>query len=116
MVATVNIQSNSESIVNVATLQISTDAGAPAATSFGLGFSPRVVRLIDLTGLVKDEWFEGMVQGSSLHTASNGALTNPQAGGITVTNLDGSSLSGGSVSVPAALLPVSSLLVLEAIG
>ena len=103
MAATVVSQSNSESIVNLAVLRITTDAAAAVATTFQVGFLPRVVRLINVTDSIMDEWFDGMAADTAVHTLAAGTRSLLGSGGITV----GATAGGGFVTLAAALIIAS---------
>lgn len=103
MAATVVSQSNTESVPNLAVLRITTDAVAAAVTTFQVGFLPRVVRLMNITDLLMDEWYDGMAADTALHTVSAGTRTLLGSGGITV----GATAGGGFVTLAAALIIAS---------
>ena len=59
-VLTIVSQSNADSIVNHAFIRATTDGGTATAQTFNIGFVPRKVKVVNHTGLILDEWFEGM--------------------------------------------------------
>lgn len=103
MAATVVSQSNTESVPNLAVLRITTDAAGAVATTFQVGFLPRVVRLMNITDLLMDEWYDGMAADTALHTVAAGTRTLLGSGGITV----GATAGGGFVTLAAALIIAS---------
>ena len=103
MAATIVSQSNSESVVNLAVLRVTTDAAAAVATTFQVGFLPLVVRLANITDSLLDEWFDGMAADTAVHTTALGVRSLLASWGITVSGATG----GGSVAVAAALIIAS---------
>lgn len=61
-----------------------TSSATAAATSFVVGFLPRVVRFHNVTDRISDEWYEGMAAASSIHTVAAGTRTLETTNGITV--------------------------------
>jgi hypothetical protein len=108
MALTTNTQSNAESICNIAHGQVVTDAGAAAATTFTLGFTPRYVKFVNLTDRIVDEWFEGMTAANSLHDVAAGTSTLETTNGITV--------SGNTFTVTATTMVASKSFYWQAIG
>lgn len=106
-------QSNSESIVNFAVIRASTDAGTPTAQTFNVGFNPRWIRVINLTGLITDEWVEGMAPLSSLHTVGAGTNTLELVNGVTLNQVPG---SWGSFTLDATTMAASSVFTILAMG
>lgn len=115
-VLTIVSQSNSESVVNHALIRATTDAGTATAETFALGFVPRRVKVVNLTGLIIDEWFEGMAAASSVHTVgSTGVVTLETTHGVTV-NPQGNALGGASITLDATTMAASSTFAIEAVG
>lgn len=86
----------------------STDAVAAAATTFNFGFVPDVVRFVNLTDRIQDEWFAGMPAAYALHTVAAGAVTYVTTGGITVaTAATAAGVNEGDITIPAALMVAS---------
>jgi hypothetical protein len=112
-VLTIASQTNSDSIVNFAVIRASTDAGTPTAQSFNFGFIPRYVRVSNLTGLVFDEWFEGMAAASSLHSVGAGTNTLELVNGVTVSTTDPTK---GIVTLDAVTMTASSVFAIVAMG
>lgn len=108
MALTSSVQSNAESICNIAVGRFVTDAAAAAVTTFTLGFEPRIVRIHNLTDSISDEWFEGMASASSLHTVLNGTRSLELTNGIAV--------SGRTFTLTAATMVASKVYAFEAIG
>ena len=103
MAATIVTQSNTESVPNLTVLRVTTDAAAAAVTTFQVGFLPRVVKMVNVTDSIMDEWFEGMAADTAVHTIAAGTRSLLGSGGITV----GGTTGGGFVSVAAALIIAS---------
>jgi hypothetical protein len=106
MAITTNTQSNSNGVNNFAIGKIVTDAGAAAAATISLGFTPRYIRFVNLTDRITDEWFEGMASASSLHTVAAGTMTLETTNGIAV--------SGPSFTLTATTLVASKTFYWEA--
>lgn len=115
MAMTIVSQSNAETITNIAVLRVTTDAATAAAVTIALGFTPRVVRVHNLTDRISDEWFEGMAAASSLHTVAAGTRTLELVDGITVNprKNDG---TGDSITLDATTMVASKVFVIEALG
>lgn len=105
---TIMSQSNSESVSNVAVLRVTTDASAATAQTIPLGFTPRVVRVHNLTDLISDEWFEGMAAASSLHTIAAGTRTLETVNGVTVANM--------AITLTAVTMAASKVFEIEVLG
>ena len=103
MAVTIVSQSNTESVPNLAVLRITTDASAAVNTTFQVGFLPRIVKMVNITDSIMDEWFDGMAADNAVHTIAAGTRSLLGAGGITV----GSTAGGGFVTVAAALIIAS---------
>lgn len=115
MATTINSQSNSESIINLAVVRLTTDAATAAAYTLPLGFLPRVVRIHNLTDRITQEWFEGMAALSSLDTAAAGTVTLNTTSGITV-NAPANDGSGNSVTFSATTMVASKVFAVEAMA
>lgn len=94
-----NTQTNSNGVVNVAFGKLVTDATTATAQTITLGFTPKYVKLVNLTDRITDEWFEGMASASSLHAVATGVLTLETTNGIAV--------SGPSFTLTAVTLVAS---------
>lgn len=95
---------------NEAIGRFTTDATAAADTSFNIGYTPRYVRLINLTDGNQLEWFEGMAADSAIATTQAGAATVITSNGITVN----STIAG--FSVKAASIPASKTFTYQTVG
>lgn len=84
MALSTNTQSHCNGVTHFVVGKIVTDSAAASAQTISLGFTPRYVRLVNLTDRITDEWFEGMAQASSLHTVAAGTMTLETTNGITV--------------------------------
>ena len=106
MPLSINTQVNSNGVNNLATGNMTSDAAAAVATTFTLGFNPRVIRFINLTDRITDEWYLGMTSPGSIKTAAAGTQTLETTNGITV--------SGNTFTVPAGMLIASKVFVFVA--
>jgi hypothetical protein len=115
MTATVVTRSNTGGVANKVILNITTDGGAAADTSFNIGFVPRYVLWANRTNFAQLEFFEGMAVGTSLRTVAAGTRTLDVApAGITLgVPAQG---TGGQVTIKAADIPASSSFSLVADG
>ena len=95
---------------NEAIGRFTTDATAAADTSFNIGYTPRYVRLINLTDATQLEWFEGMAPDSAIQTTAAGATSVITTNGITAN----STIAG--FSVKAASLPASKTFTYQTVG
>lgn len=99
MAATIVSQNNSEGIVNIASGKITTDASAAVALVLNLGFVPRYFQLLNITDVVRDEWYDGMAANTAIHqVGSTGVVTSTT--GLT-NNGD------GTITIAAALMIAS---------
>ena len=104
-----NTQYNTMGICNHASGYTTTDgAGTAAGITYTLGFAPRIIRFINVTDRIADEWFLGMTSGNSVHTVANGTVTLETSHGITV--------SGNTFTVDSTTAPNSKSFAWEAIG
>jgi phosphatidylserine synthase len=109
MALTTNTRTQAGGVINHAVGRVVTDSGAAAVTTFTVGFVPRVVRFINLTDRIQDEWFEGMAAYESLHTVAVGTVTLETTNGISVG-------TDGTFTVKAATIVASKTFAWEAIG
>jgi hypothetical protein len=115
MALTTNTQTQAAGVLNYATGYVVTDAAAAVNTTFVVGFTPRSIRVYNVTDGISDEWFAGMANGSALHTVAAGTRTLAASPtGITVGTAAGG--DAGSFTIPAALIPASKTLIWEAQG
>jgi len=108
MALTTNTQGRSGGILNHATGYVVSDSGAAAATTFTVGFTPRIVRFHNVTDRISDEWLTGMASASSIHTVAAGTRTLETTNGIAV--------AGNGFTVTATTMVASKTFVWEAIG
>jgi hypothetical protein len=108
MALTTNTQANSGGVLNHATGYVVSDGGAAAATTFTVGFTPRIVRFHNVTDRISDEWLTGMASASAIHTVAAGTRTLETTNGIAV--------SGNTFTVTAVTMVASKTFVWEAIG
>jgi hypothetical protein len=100
---------NSQGVVNRTIEYFTTDAVAAVDTTFAFGFKPRMVKFVNLTDRITNEWFEGMAAAYALKTIAAGTRTLEVTGGITVN-------ATGTVTIPAALMVASKSFVVIAEG
>lgn len=118
MALTTNTQTACQ-VRNHAVGTLVTDASAAAAVSVICGFTPRVVRIHNLTDRISDEWFEGMTAANSLHTVATGVRTLETSNGITVGQVTATSdgvTVGKGFTVDATTMVASKTFYWEAIG
>lgn len=110
MAATVASQNNSDSVVNIATGKVTTDAATAVAVTLTLGFVPRRFEWVNVTStaaFTRDTVYDGMTGGVSVHEAA--VATTPAADQTTILSTTGPVInSDGTVTIPAALAPASS--------
>lgn len=109
MALTTNTRSNSNSVVNLASGRMVSDAGAAAAVELTLGFMPRSFRFINLTDRIEYEWFEGMAAGTAIKTVAAGTRTLDASSDVVVN-------SDGSVDLAAAAVIASKAFAWQAHG
>ncbi|TFZ81327.1 hypothetical protein [Candidatus Macondimonas diazotrophica] len=109
MALTTNTLAQTGGVANHATGYVVTDSGTAAATTFNVGFKPRMVRFHNLTDRISDEWYEGMAAASSLHTVAAGTRTLETTNGITVND-------DGTFTVTAVTMVASKSFAWEAVG
>jgi hypothetical protein len=110
MTMTTNTQSNGRGIVNHAVIRVVEDATAAVTETFTVGFTPRVIRIHNLTDQISFEWFQGMADLSGLKTVAAGTRTLDLTGGPTVSTFT------AGFSVPAATMVASKTFDIEVIG
>ena len=99
----------SNGVLNRTIQAFTTDAVAAADTTFNFGFKPRLVKFVNLTDRITEEWFEGMAATNVLHTVAAGTRTI-DATSLIVVNSD------GTVTVKAAAMVASKSFVIIAEG
>jgi hypothetical protein len=105
MALTLNSGGQAESVVNIATFTVTTDATAAVKTYFHCGFLPRYVLFMNVTDRIRDEFWKGMTADTSIHTVANGTVTLAGSGGITLEN-------GSAVTVALSVVMPDGSLVL----
>lgn len=100
MALTVNAGSPSQSasIVNFYSAGLTSDAVAAADTYVNCGFQPRYIKLVNITDLSTQEFFDGMASGVYLNEVAAGTKTAGAAGMIVDNN---------GVTLKAAIIPAS---------
>lgn len=104
-------------IVNFATGSIVMDGTTPVAATVPLGFKPRKVRIIDITGgttYAVVEATDMMPAGTTLVQASSGALTINTSSLITVNDPQPDTGNGRSFTLAATMLTASHTYQFEA--
>lgn len=61
------------------------DAGSPAAASYDLGYTPRYVKVDNVTDRISFEWYTGMTTDHAVKTVAAGTRTLETSGGVTVS-------------------------------
>ena len=89
-------QTNAVESPKFASGKFSDDAGSPAAYSVTLGFTPRYVKMFNVTTIKAQEWLTGMGDADAFQVVNHDTAQSSfvTSGGITV--------SGGTVTFPAA--------------
>lgn len=109
-----NTFSKSNGVHNRAVATLVTTSATAAANTFNFGFVPRVVKVINLTDSIMNEWFEGMAAASSVKTVLNGTRSLETSDGLTVYATNAAAAAAakqlGDVVVPAAVLVASKSL------
>lgn len=108
-IMTTNNQSDSASIVNIATGQLVGDGGTPVAVVLNVGFLARSFKLTQIVGAgspITYEWSEGM--------ANSNCIMSIAAGTQTVDATHGPVVADRTITIPAAALLASGSYVWEA--
>jgi hypothetical protein len=111
MAITTNNMSDSAGIVNLATGQLASDAGAAAALTINVGFTPRRIRVIQLSGTGVPntyEWLEGMPNSTCLLSVAAGTQSISTTLGPVVTDR--------TFALPAGVLTANGSWAWEAMG
>ena len=82
----VNLQSQAAGVINSAIGTIVSDGSAAAALAITLGFTPRRIKLINLTDRTIDEWYKGMLENSIYASIVGIALKLDADAGVVDTN------------------------------
>jgi hypothetical protein len=85
---------------NFASMRFTSDAVAAVATVFTLGFIPRYIKLVNITDLQTDEWFEGMAAATSFREVINGTKSLLGTNGFTVG-------TDGTITLGTSLIPAN---------
>lgn len=109
MALTTNTIRQSGGVTNRATGYVVTDSATAVDTTFTLGFVPRIVKFVNLTDRITDEWYDGMAAYSSLHAVAAGTQTLETTNGISVSTT-------GTFTVKAATILANKTFVWEAVG
>lgn len=64
------------------------DAGSPAAAAYDIGYTPRYIKVDNVTDRISYEWYTGMTSDYAVKTVAAGTRTLETSGGITVTSGD----------------------------
>lgn len=99
MAVTVVSQNNSESVANMASGKLTTDAATAAAYTLNLGFSPRYFCIVNITDVLVDEWFDGMGANTAIHSVGSTGVKTSTTG---ITNN-----GDGTVTIAAAIMIAS---------
>lgn len=91
---------NSNGIVNYATGKFT---GAGAAVDVNLGFTPRMVRVINATDRLTDEKYAGMAAGEVIHTVAAGTRTLDTGGHIAFADPETDGFRGFSIIADVAI-------------
>ena len=68
-----------------ATISHIDDAGSPANASYNVGFTPRYIKVDNVTDRTVWEWYEGMTSAYAAQTVAAGTRTLITSGGPTVS-------------------------------
>lgn len=115
MALTTNTMRGDYGITQGSTGTLVTDAAAAAAATVSLGFTPRYIRISNLTDRITYEWFEGMTNPGALKQAAAGTGTLETTEGPTVNApaVDG---TGNSFTIPATIMLASKTFAWAAFG
>lgn len=113
-----SVTTQAAGITNCATGYATTSAAAATATSFVVGFKPRIVRFHNVTDRISDEWIQGMPAASAIHSVAVGTRTLETTNGITVGEVTDSSTGtvGWGFTVTAVTAVASKVFAWEAVG
>lgn len=88
--------------------------GAGEAVDVMCGFTPRVVRVVNVTDLITDEKYEGMAATEAVHTVAAGTRTLDTNSLITFADPDDDGFRGFVIAAAAAIS--AKVIYWEAIG
>jgi hypothetical protein len=91
-----------------------TFTGAGAAVEADIGFTPRIVRVHNITDRISDEKFEGMTDAQTLRTVAAGTRTLETGSQIVIADPAADGFRGFTVAATAAI--AAKVIVWEAIG
>jgi hypothetical protein len=113
-----SVTTQAAGIANCATGYAATSSASATATSFVVGFKPRVVRFHNVTDRISDEWIQGMAAASSIHSVAAGTRTLETTNGITVGEVTDTYTGavGWGFTVTAVTAVASKVFAWEAIG
>ena len=74
-----------QEITRVTSISHLDDAGSPAAASYALGYTPRYVKVDNVTDRISLEWYTGMTSDHAVKTVAAGTRTLETSGGVTVS-------------------------------
>lgn len=113
-----SVTTQAAGITNCATGYAATSSATAAATSFVVGFKPRIVRFHNVTDRISDEWIQGMAAASAIHSVAAGTRTLETTNGITVGEVTDSSTGavGWGFTVTAVTAVASKVFAWEAVG
>ena len=63
------------------------DAGSPAAAAYDVGYTPRYIKVDNVTDRISFEWYEGMPSGHAVQTVAAGTRALLTTGGPTLNVL-----------------------------
>lgn len=78
-------RTNAAETTRLCTISHFDDAAAPEAASYNVGFTPRYVRVDNVTDRIMLEWHEGMTSAHAVKTVAAGTRTLETSGGVTVS-------------------------------
>lgn len=78
------VKSEGQNATNSLVAKITNDSGTATDYFFETGFTPRYVKVHNITDQLTDEFFTGMTADHAVHTAANGTVTESSSNGFTV--------------------------------
>lgn len=95
--AITSTQKNFDTVPRYASGAYLDDAGSPAAFTVTLGFSPKYIRVVNLTDRDEWEWFDGMTSGHALKRVAAGTGTAETSNCISVDTSAGTFTLGSGI-------------------